>query len=156
MPYYRKGSLADEIKNITTQTGIISFLYQITMAFLAFDKHAGCWHLDLKPDNILVKAEGEYLICDFGCAKLVDSLNVSRLPITHVRGAGTTRYAAPEVIMDFVGGKYSDVWSLGVILYEILYDGDHPLMNISKNYPDTIGKFLEGLVKINFPPKPGF
>ena len=67
------------------------------MAFLSFDKHVGgCWHLDLKPDNILIKAEGEYLICDFGCAKLVDNLdNVSRMQLSFGKGAGTTRYAAP-------------------------------------------------------------
>ena len=58
------------------------------------------------------------MICDFGCAKLVDNLeNVSRMALSIGKGAGTTRYAAPEVIMEFVGGKYSDVWSLGVILY---------------------------------------
>ena len=56
MPFYRKGSLAEQIKKIKTQTDIICLLYQITMAFLVFDKHAGCWHLDLKPENILVKA----------------------------------------------------------------------------------------------------
>ena len=98
MPFYRKGSLSDCLKNkkIQTPTDILCFLYQITMAFLSFDKHAGCWHLDLKPDNILVKAEGEYLICDFGCAKLVDNLdNVSRMAISIGKGAGTTRYAAP-------------------------------------------------------------
>ena len=48
------------------------------------------------------------------------------------------------------------MWSLGVILYEILYDGEHPLMKVSKNYADTIGKYLGGLIKINYPDKPGF
>ena len=59
MPFYRNGSLGDEIKNIKSPTQVLCFLYQITMAFLSFDKNlGGCWHLHLKPDNILVKSEG--------------------------------------------------------------------------------------------------
>ena len=133
MPYYRKGTLSNHIKRIKTQTDIVCLLYQITMAFLAFSKYEGCWHLDLKPDNILFKDEGEYMICDFGCAKLVDNLGGgSMLALSQNRGVGTTRYAAPEVILEMSGSKFTDMWSLGIILYEIIYEGKHPLMNIEK------------------------
>ena len=89
---------------------------------------------------------------------MVDNVdNVSRMALSIGKGAGTTRYAAPEVILDYMGGKYSDMWSLGVILYEILYDGKHPLMAVNKNnYPDTISRFTSNMVKIDFPPRPGF
>lgn len=89
----------------------------------------------------------------------MDNLDsVSKMALSYGKGAGTTRYAAPEVILDSFGGKYSDMWSLGVILYEILYNGTHPLMEANKNYGDTINKFYHslGTVKINFPAKPGF
>lgn len=52
------------------------------------------------------------------------------------KGMGTTLYAAPEIINDMKGGNYSDVWSLGVILYYILYK-KHPIEkkgNATSNY----------------------
>jgi serine/threonine protein kinase len=82
MPYYSKGSLQDHVSENSKRwdkLDILCFLYQICQAFLSFSQQGGgCWHLDLKPDNILIKAEGEYSICDFGCAKLVDNINNSR------------------------------------------------------------------------------
>lgn len=78
MPYYNKGNLTSFMKKEWNRIDILCFLFQICQAFLSFDKKGACWHLDLKPDNILVKAEGEYLICDFGCAKLVDNINHSK------------------------------------------------------------------------------
>lgn len=42
------------------------------------------------------------------------------------KGGGTTDYAAPELVLSFSASKYSDMWSLGVIIYEILYK-KHPL-----------------------------
>lgn len=59
MPYYRKGNLSSLLSYTKwTKLDILSFLYQICQAFLSFNKKGACWHLDLKPDNILVKAEG--------------------------------------------------------------------------------------------------
>lgn len=42
------------------------------------------------------------------------------------RGGGTTLYAAPELILNYSGSRFSDVWSLGIMLYLILYQ-KHPL-----------------------------
>ena len=84
---------------------ILCFLSQVCEAFLSI-QHAACWHLDLKPDNIILKSDGEYLICDFGCAKLLggDMLDASSrfiaLSMGGNKGIGTTLYAAPEVIIN--------------------------------------------------------
>jgi serine/threonine protein kinase len=50
-------------------------------------------HLDLKPDNILIKAPGEYLVCDFGCAKHfvdLEALSKRFLTLSISMGVGTT------------------------------------------------------------------
>lgn len=82
-------------------------------------------HRDLKPSNILVSAEGEPRLLDFGLAKLTESpgtpgrlLNSERTE-TAFR-AFTPAYAAPEQILGKSVTTASDVFSLGVILYELL------------------------------------
>lgn len=55
MPYYSKGNLSQLLQKKWNKLDILSFLYQICQAFLSFSKQGACWHLDLKPDNILVK-----------------------------------------------------------------------------------------------------
>lgn len=58
MSYYSKGSLTNVLNKNWTKLDILCFMYQICQAFLSFNKKGACWHLDLKPDNILVKADG--------------------------------------------------------------------------------------------------
>ncbi|MFX8262331.1 protein kinase, partial [Acinetobacter baumannii] len=78
-------------------------------------------HRDLKPSNILVGAGGEVRLLDFGIAKLwrEDLDTVSEA--TRVGGtAYTPQYASPEQVAGHVVGPSSDVYSLGVLLYELL------------------------------------
>ncbi|MBK7929445.1 MAG: serine/threonine protein kinase [Bryobacterales bacterium] len=75
-------------------------------------------HRDLKPANILVSAEGEPTLLDFGTARLLEAAGSGQtrtaLPMV------TVRYASPEQIGGLAGTTRSDVYSLGVILYELL------------------------------------
>lgn len=49
-----------------------------------------------------MKNNGEYLVCDFGCAKMVENPTLSRnLMLSMNKGVGTTAYAAPEIIIKF-------------------------------------------------------
>jgi eukaryotic-like serine/threonine-protein kinase len=77
-------------------------------------------HRDLKPSNILVKDDGSVRLVDFGIAKQVASLGESaEQTVTGLR-LMTPAYAAPEQIRGEQVGIQTDVYSLGVILYELL------------------------------------
>ncbi|QNP39473.1 serine/threonine-protein kinase [Lysobacter solisilvae (ex Woo and Kim 2020)] len=79
-------------------------------------------HRDLKPSNILVTPAGEVRLLDFGIAKLLDTeVPVVEQTRTGVR-AFTLHYAAPEQIRGEPVTTMTDVYSLGVVLYELLTD----------------------------------
>jgi serine/threonine-protein kinase len=75
-------------------------------------------HRDLKPGNILVTAEGTPKLLDFGIAKLL-SPDAALVTATHGRPM-TPHYASPEQIRDEPVTTQSDVYALGVVLYELL------------------------------------
>jgi serine/threonine protein kinase len=77
-------------------------------------------HRDLKPSNILVKADGTVRLLDFGIAKQLETLDT---PADQTRTAlrlMTPAYAAPEQVRGEQVGIFTDVYALGVILYELL------------------------------------
>jgi eukaryotic-like serine/threonine-protein kinase len=81
-------------------------------------------HRDIKPSNILVDAKGEPHLLDFGIAKLLDdedSQGVDTTQLTRLSGrALTLDYASPEQVNNATLGTASDVYSLGIVLYELL------------------------------------
>ncbi len=95
-------------------------------------------HCDLKPSNILVDADGKPKLLDFGIAKLLRP-DGSDTTLTRLGGRlGTPRYASPE---QTVGGSIttaSDVYSLGVVLYELLA-GEPPGLASEAPTPGTVG-----------------
>lgn len=80
----------------------------------------GLIHRDLKPGNIMIDGRREPIVMDFGLAKLVDDDSQTQLTQEGIK-VGTPSYMSPEQIEgDGVLGPASDVFSLGVILYEML------------------------------------
>eukprot|EP00457_Paulinella_chromatophora_P002212 gb/GEZN01002216.1/.p1 GENE.gb/GEZN01002216.1/~~gb/GEZN01002216.1/.p1 ORF type:complete len:499 (-),score=63.75 gb/GEZN01002216.1/:923-2419(-) len=88
---------------------------------------AGVCHMDLSLENVLLNAEGEIRICDFGVARRI-------LPVDRITGGtrpGKNRYMAPEVYAyEEFDGRKADMWSLGVMLFVIL-TGLQPFINPS-------------------------
>ena len=78
-------------------------------------------HRDLKPGNILVDARGFVRLLDFGIAKLLESEVARETRFTQMAGrALTPEYASPEQIKGETIGTATDIYSLGVVAYEIL------------------------------------
>jgi serine/threonine-protein kinase len=94
-------------------------------------------HRDLKPSNILITDEGEPKLLDFGLAKILDLDGDAAQTVTTFR-AFTPSYASPEQLRGERVSTVSDIYSLGVVLYELL-TGRRPF--------DYQGKSLEQIIK---------
>lgn len=78
-------------------------------------------HRDLKPSNILVTGDGQVVLLDFGIAKLLEEGTAQETGLTEFGGrALTPDYASPEQIAGKPIGTASDIYSLAVVLYELL------------------------------------
>lgn len=76
-------------------------------------------HRDLKPSNILVRDDGQVKLLDFGIAKPLDRQDDALVTRTGLRFM-TPAYAAPEQFRDEPVGTHTDIYALGVVLYELL------------------------------------
>jgi len=95
---------------------------------LAVAHAAGIIHRDIKPENIMVRADGYVKVLDFGLARLIPIKSTQLTADTiSVSGAlvGTARYMSPEQVRGETVSGASDVFSLGLVLYE-LATGRHP------------------------------
>ena len=79
-------------------------------------------HQDLKPDNIMIDGTGTVKIIDFGATR-VAGLEEVETPIEQINRLGAALYAAPEYFLGEPGSQRSDLYSLGVIAYQMLSGG---------------------------------
>jgi serine/threonine protein kinase len=114
-------------RQVLTNQHLQYFLYQILRG-LKYVHSANILHRDLKPSNLLVNANCDLALCDFGLARGFDNAGVDLLT-----GYVVTRwYRAPELLCDCqTYGKAVDVWSVGciyaeLILHEPFFRGDNP------------------------------
>ncbi len=81
-------------------------------------------HQDLRPDNVMIDETGTVKIIDFGSVRVAGLMEISS-PIEQQNILGTALYTAPEYFLGEVGTMHSDMFSLGVICYQML-SGGHP------------------------------
>ncbi len=107
-------------------------LFRLVCEAVQFAHQHAVIHRDLKPSNILVRSDGSIRLLDFGIAKQIETLDTPvDQTLTGLR-LMTPAYAAPEQIRGERVGIQADVYSLGVILYELLA-GLAPLRSFTQN-----------------------
>lgn len=132
MDHVEGGHLDDYLRASAPDMDAKLAVFQRVCRAVADAHRQGVVHRDLKPRNILIDAEGQPHLVDFGiCAVETDDWSSwERLTITHPGDViGTLRYMSPEQAWGGAAGtidERSDVWSLGIILFEIVTDGDFP------------------------------
>lgn len=163
MDYIEDRTLADYIASTSAQgkipspVEIVNLFTSISLA-IDFAHQKGMIHRDIKPANILLDKHntthnpmGEPILTDFGLAKL---LGVSAGAITAAQ-PGTPLYTSPEQARGYPGNERSDLYSLGVILYEIVtgvppFRGDSPAAVFAQHLNATPTSPV--LINPNIPP----
>jgi eukaryotic-like serine/threonine-protein kinase len=102
---------------------------------LQYCHERGVIHRDLKPENVLIESDGTVKLVDFGIALLQGARRLTFRRLTS--GFGTPDYMAPEQVQGDRGDARTDVYALGVMLFEMLtsdvpYHGDSPLAVMSQ------------------------
>ena len=121
MDYYEGETLKSKIsKEQLSIDEIIDIITQIAEG-LRKAHEKGIIHRDIKPANIFITKDGVIKILDFGLAKKVDQTQFTRRDMKF----GTTEYMSPEQIKGEKVDHRTDIWSIGVLLYEML-TGQHP------------------------------
>ena len=116
MEYFQNGSLSEHLQAALPEAKAFEYAIQIAKGLVAAHR-AGIVHRDLKPDNIMMRKDGTLALTDFGIAK---DLNAGSSMTTHGEVLGTPSYVAPEQAQGETVGPAADVYSLGVMLFQML------------------------------------
>ncbi|MFC0039302.1 Stk1 family PASTA domain-containing Ser/Thr kinase [Actinomadura rayongensis] len=124
-------------------------IMQPVLAALGAAHRAGLVHRDVKPENVLIAADGQVKVADFGLARAETAGKMTRTGLI----IGTVGYLAPEQVLTGHADVRSDVYAAGVMLFELLtgrlpYEGDTPLAVAYQHANGTVpapSEFVPGL-----------
>ena len=127
MRFLRGGSLHDALKNGAFALEATTLVMDQICAALSVAHRSNVIHRDLKPGNILLDEDGNAYLADFGIAKDVGSSDgVTEVDVI----VGSPQYLSPEQARSEQVTPRTDIYSMGVVLYEILM-GEHPFPNLN-------------------------
>ncbi len=123
--YYRGGSLKDLLAAGPLEVPEVLRLVRQLLAGLGAAHQRGIIHRDVKPANLLLDDHGTLKICDFGIAKLLGATDLTRTGTP----LGTPAYKSPEQTLGRAVDHRTDLWSAGVVCFELLtgrrpFDGE--------------------------------
>lgn len=141
MRYVEGGTLTKLMGTPLTYERIVQIISNIARALNYAHQH-GVVHRDIKPSNILIDQHGEVLLTDFGIAKIIEGSGATQLT-SEGSILGTPAYMAPEQAGAKPVDGRSDLYSLGVILYELLtgrppYQAETPLAVVLMHLNDPL------------------
>ena len=151
MAYYKGESLNQKIKQDTLPfEESMDIFSQIVCGLMAAHEEK-IIHRDIKPGNIIITEKGEAKIVDFGLATLAGEKITESFSTK-----GTIAYMAPEIIHCLPGDQRADIWSLGVVLFEMLtgklpFKGEYPepvMYSIVNEEPESLIQYLQNVPEL--------
>jgi len=130
MEYVEGETLRERLRQPVFLEEFFKIATQCAEALVTAHEH-GIVHCDIKPENIMLTPAGQVKILDFGVAKHLPRSDQSSTLDSSLIG-GTPAYMAPEVLLEGLPDPRSDIFSLGIVLYEML----------TRTNPFSTGKFV--------------
>jgi len=137
MDYVKGHSLRQEIfdaSHALSNERVLEVMRSICAA-LSFAHSQGFVHCDIKPANVLIDDTGRIQIADFGISRMSETATS-----TTMVGAGTPAYMSPEQVRGLNPTPQSDIYSLGVVLFEMLTGGERPFIGDQAQVTGTTGE----------------
>ena len=151
MAYYEGESLSQKLKQDPLPFDESIYIFNQVANGLMAAHEEKIIHRDIKPGNIIVSKKGEAKIVDFGLATLAGEKITESFSTK-----GTIAYMAPEIIHCLPGDQRADIWSLGVVLFEMLtgklpFKGEYPepvMYSIVNEEPESLIQYLQNVPEL--------
>jgi eukaryotic-like serine/threonine-protein kinase len=115
MEYFPRGDLKARLQRGILEPDVLRYVEQIAKALVVVHQ-AGIFHRDLKPPNVMLRSNDEVVLIDFGLARNVGGLQSTRKGVLR----GSPYYMSPEQALGEPLDARTDLYSLGIIFYEML------------------------------------
>ena len=144
MEYAKKGNLLSKIRKEgkLNENEAFKLFIQVCSAILFLHSN-GYAHRDIKPENILIDENNNIKLCDFG---LCINLNEGQ----RTTFCGTYEYIAPEILKEQPYDQSIDIWSLGILLYEILHGYSPFRVSNNKNDEENQKEIFKNIIDYKY------